>query len=529
MLSVATVVDRRQLYLPDGAVRPGARSPALVVPPGKTLALAASWSHLFVACETGIVRVALDGGGVPAATDRLAACDAPNALRFGEGTLVATTNEGRADVYDDPCAPDVAVAAASRRELEHAVPGRDGSGGVWGAAVSPAGWVALSSNAWDVAVYAGGGAAPRRVAPGHGNNVPALDASPCGGLVASASIDGTVRVWRAADGAELMSARPFPGGADAGGGVAPESWMWNVRWLPRGSVVGAADAAAVAACSRGRRAREERLVDAALGREAWMPTGGMLEGEDDFEAWCLRKFCLGDGGADAEALACGFALHTIGLEDLVQRMPDRWHIIFHGLRRDFESQMPSHVSAEELDPPVPAAAADCGHPDAHFLAANSAWGTALLCAECGTVRASVRASVPREELTAYSYMRRNAFLEVVPELALVVVGNTASSRVALYRVGAGPGLVLERMLPHVDERVFCDTVVGVAVCEVARGPRGPTRATRPPDGPAGSGLPDTEWPARRGAQLPPGVPARLWRLYILTTSGSVSAYELSAR
>jgi len=70
-----------------------------------------------------------------------------------------------------------------------------------------------------------GGRFPRRsVLRGHRNNIPCVDFSPCGRLVASVSLDSSVRVW-SLDGHQIASFCPT------------SDWMWGVRWLSPESIM----------------------------------------------------------------------------------------------------------------------------------------------------------------------------------------------------------------------------------------------------------------------------------------------------
>lgn len=54
---------------------------------------------------------------------------------------------------------------------------------------------------------------------GHNHNVPCIEVSPCGLLVASVSIDGTAAVWDAQTGDRLHSMKLL------------DSWGWSCRWI----------------------------------------------------------------------------------------------------------------------------------------------------------------------------------------------------------------------------------------------------------------------------------------------------------
>ena len=71
----------------------------------------------------------------------------------------------------------------------------------WGLAIHPdKKLIAVSSNSHCITVFRLGDdltpdEQPFQTLKGHGHNIPSIDFSPCGDYVASASIDGTCRIW----------------------------------------------------------------------------------------------------------------------------------------------------------------------------------------------------------------------------------------------------------------------------------------------------------------------------------------------
>ena len=185
------------------------------------------------------------GGGRQSAFINLVRCGGPRGSPLGASVAVCRQNDcvqvmvsagtqGQEDWgWDAWTVVDTNPPGPMRR-------GGDDALGTWSLGLSPVdGRVVMGSNANRVAAvdvdvggtWAGGGASPlvpdaKAILP-HKNNVPALDVSPCGRYVASASIDCYCRVARL--------------GGPPGDPVVTlevkrkvdDAWGWAVRWVPR--------------------------------------------------------------------------------------------------------------------------------------------------------------------------------------------------------------------------------------------------------------------------------------------------------